>query len=383
LGHAVNAGALQLVRTCICNTVFIYSCKSISPVAPVVNWSVGDEGSKQDRWSKTYVAKQDADSNVVQPSYTGSNNTSRRFPRPPSAANAIPVSLNSQVSAHIRSTTSSSTASTLKYSNTGIGSQSDEAKAEEGILPSPYNSELAKVYGSVLQPKDTLSSFACAICATPFPPDATIYPDPSNVNTSGVDTSHNQDGTRFLCRLCFVDNGGSRGNCDRCHRPVLILKSEGGFVENSGRVWHKKCFECDGCGKNIGDHPMVDLLGRPSCPDCFDSCLKRPARDQVYRSSYTGAESTIDNIGRNRKDSTSGKQGSTTLDELEIRLGINKNPPSSSSTSRNSYVTPSKDITSNWQSSPTLRDQQYPSSERSSSYHSSSIASRYADVTIT
>lgn len=269
---------------------------------------------------------------AVQPTLTGSSNAPRRFSRPSSSGNMTPVSLNSQVSSHIRSATSFRTATPLKYSNTGIGSQSDEAKAEEGILPSPHTSELAKVYGSVLQPKETLSTFACGICSTPFPPDATIYPDPCNVNASGIDTSASQTATRFLCRPCFTSNGGSRGECEGCNRPVLILKSEGGFVENSGRVWHKKCFNCDGCNKNIGDRPMVDLLGRPSCPDCFDSCLKRPIRKDVPQSLSLDTKNTLNNLNALRRDTASREEGSPTLEELEARLGIVRSPPETAST---------------------------------------------------
>lgn len=299
--------------------------------APVVNWSATEDSSAADRWSKTYVTKQESTTTTVQPTLTGSSNPPKRFPRPASVGSSSPISLDSQVSAHIRSTTSSST-STLKYTNTGTGLQPDEAKAEEGILPSPYNSELAKVYGSVLQPKESLSTFACAICSTPFPPDATIYPDPCNVNASGVDTSTGQAGTRFLCRPCFTSNGGSRGECEGCQRPVLILKSEGGFVENSGRVWHKRCFDCDGCGKNIGDHPMVDLLGRPSCNDCFDSCLKRPLREDAVRSPRGGIDETLGNLGGSRRgDITEEREGSPTLEELQARLGIARNKPTASS----------------------------------------------------
>ncbi|KAI0094729.1 hypothetical protein BDY19DRAFT_914262 [Irpex rosettiformis] len=312
--------------------VFGARCKcGGSAVAPVVNWTVGEDDSKQDRWSKTYVTNQETGTTTVQPAFTGSSSAPKRFLRPSSSVNATPIALNSQVSAHIRSATSSRSTTPLKYSNTGIGSQSDEAKAQEGILPSPHNSELAKVYGSVLQPKETLSSFTCAICATSFPPDATIYPDPCNVNASGIDTSAGQADTRFLCRPCFTSNGGSRGECESCCRPVLILKSEGGFVENSARVWHKKCFNCDGCGKNIGEQPMVDLLGRPSCTDCFDSCLKRPIRTDALQSPGRGTEDILNNMGGNRRDTVpKEREGSPTLEELQARLGIVRSTPTGS-----------------------------------------------------
>ncbi|KAG8918828.1 hypothetical protein FRC01_001631, partial [Tulasnella sp. 417] len=121
---------------------------------------------------------------------------------------------------------------------------------------------LAKVYGTILQPTETLASFVCSGCGDGFPPDTTIYPSLTNSK-------------EFFCRPCFELNGGSRGLCQSCGREVLRLKAEGGFVENSGRVWHSKCFRCEGCGREIGTRPMVDVLGRPCCDDCFDDCLKR------------------------------------------------------------------------------------------------------------
>ncbi|KAG8978022.1 hypothetical protein FRB90_008587, partial [Tulasnella sp. 427] len=121
---------------------------------------------------------------------------------------------------------------------------------------------LAKVYGTILQPTETLASFVCSGCDVQFPPDTTIYPSLTNAR-------------EFFCRPCFELNGGSRGLCQSCGREVLRLKAEGGFVENSGRVWHTKCFRCEGCGREIGTRPMVDVLGRPCCDDCFDDCLKR------------------------------------------------------------------------------------------------------------
>lgn len=329
--------------------------------APVVSWCAGEEGFQQDRWSKTYIQQEKTVGNTtitpIQPSDTGLGNSSRRFPRPSQSANVVCSPMSSRVSAHIASTTASRPASPLKASHTGFSSQSDEAKAKEGILPGPRGFELAKVWGSVLQPKETLDSFNCALCSTPFPPDATIYPDPSHVNASGVDTSSSQDGIRFLCKPCFTANGGSRGNCHNCHRPVLILKSEGGFVENSGRVWHKKCFECDGCGKNIGDQPMVDLLGRPSCAECFDTCLKRPSRDDVFGSPRRNGDTVTSNLGGNRKERAFEREDSPALEELETRLGIHRNLQSTSSSTsspvgrlaRTPVSTPTKEPSKEWQ----------------------------------
>lgn len=231
-------------------------------IAPVVSWNNGasQEGGSTDRWSRTYVTKEkppQATSRSTTTSTTTSPVSSpptKRFPQP---ANA----LGSRVSAHIASTTTGQRPSA--HLKRGSSAFRENPSAHPDILPSPHNSELAKVYGSVLQRKDTLSTFHCHICHSSFPPDATIYPDPND-----------ETGKLFMCKPCFTVNGGSAGDCDNCKRPVLILKAEGGFVENAGKVWHKKCFVCSGCGKSIGDQPLVDLLGYPSCADCFDStCL--------------------------------------------------------------------------------------------------------------
>lgn len=185
--------------------------------------------------------------------------------------------------------------------------------AEAGILQAPNAPELSKAYGSVLQPKESLATYSCAICMTVFQPDATIFPDPSAPELSD----------RFLCRPCFATNGGSKGDCPVCHRPVLILKSEGGFVETSGRVWHKKCFRCEGCHKNIGDTPMVDLLGQPSCADCFDTCLKR---NSTPRNSYPlpSLEKADNRLPVTLFRDSKSRESSPAIDELEQRLGIMK-----------------------------------------------------------
>ena len=186
------------------------------------------------------------------------------------------------------------------------------------VIPSPYSSELSKVYGSVLQPKETLESFHCHICSAPFTPDATIYPNPTDAS-----------GGRYLCRSCFSQNGGSCGNCVECSRPVLILKSEGGFIENAGRVWHKKCFHCSGCGKSMGDRPVVDLVGRPSCAECFDTCLKR--RDSPGKSRASLSKESVDGLGGAKPASASrpgkARKGSSTIEELEQVLGIRRRQP--------------------------------------------------------
>ena len=116
-------------------------------------------------------------------------------------------------------------------------------------------------------------------------------------------------------------NGGAKGNCEGCARPVLILTSEGGFIENAGRIWHKRCFRCDGCFKDVSNSPLVDLLGRPSCEDCFDTCLKRPRRESC---SSRYAPCTPDKDKRSNIGGMKGenREESPAIEELQERLGI-------------------------------------------------------------
>ncbi|KAJ7706037.1 hypothetical protein B0H17DRAFT_1192587 [Mycena rosella] len=294
-------------------------------VAPVVPWNQTNPKEKtQDRWSKTYV--QDRSTSPTRPTIAApttappaatapasvaltNSSPTKRFPRPLSQSSAPP--LGNRVSAHITSTTSqlNRPPSPLKYSSL--------AAPESGILPSLHDtSTLAKVYGSVLQPRESLTVQCCAQCATPYGANSTIYPDPYGSTSTGP--------PRFFCRSCFITNGGSRGTCAACARPVLILKSEGGFIHAADQYWHKQCFDCAGCDKNIGDAPMVDLLGRPCCPDCFDNCLERDATPKKKSRNSTSSP-RVDNLGgmgSGRKSRS--REGSPALEELEQRLGIVK-----------------------------------------------------------
>lgn len=292
--------------------------------APAVKWNQPGSISKAtDRWSQTYVSNptnrekspvrrplsttfppapvqsQDTGSSTSDP--LKRSTTTKRFPRPQSSVGT--VNLSSRVSTYIERYTTSRPPSPLK------NQYSLEDAAD--IIASPNGQVLAKAYGSILQPKETLTSFACANCLTPFEPDATIYPDPLTAVGSEP---------RFLCRPCFTVNGGSKGECAACSKPVLVLKSEGGYIENSGRLWHKRCFRCEGCQRDISSQPMVDLLGMPCCPDCFDTCLKRDS-PRRHESPRVDREEKKSNLGGIRSGNRS-RQGSPALEELEQKLGI-------------------------------------------------------------
>ncbi|KAJ3737081.1 hypothetical protein DFJ43DRAFT_1049122 [Lentinula guzmanii] len=307
--------------------VFGTRCKcGGTAVAPAVAWK-----ESSDPWTKTYVHREKSPTRAPQPSVNTSvktnttgeaSNTSpaKRFPRPLSSSSSSSSSpstiIGKRVTEHITASTSQPNRPPSPLKNSTV------ASPESGILPS-LNSHstgsLSKVYGSVLQPKESLASHACALCGTVFPPDSTIYPEPY------ADTSSS---ARFLCRDCFTSNGGAKGQCPGCSRPVLALKSEGPFIEAAGDYWHKACFTCEGCGKNIGDSPMMDLLGKPSCPECFDTCLKRDHTPKK-RSSTASLTSPTRNLGGIGSHNPKSKEGSPTIDELEQRLGIVKSRISS------------------------------------------------------
>ena len=309
-------------------------------LAPVVSFKRSGAAGLSDSWSKTYVSSESpilptlnksAESNIIKPSSlkrapsilanpsTPQATTPRRFPRPKSLQATIPMPLSSGVSDHITHATTSTTSrrppSPLKLSTTLSDTEND-------ILPSflPHEPSLSKVYGSVLQPKDTLTLHSCAICALVFSPDATIYPNIS---------SNPSEKQSFLCKPCFTENGGSKGTCPACSRPVLALKSEGAYIQSGGSYWHKQCYNCAGCFKNIGDTPMVDLLGRPSCVDCFDNCLKRdhPTTPKKNRTPSNNNSPSFSNPGGLNASYGPGKpsrESSPALEELEQRLGLSR-----------------------------------------------------------
>ncbi|KAF9068091.1 hypothetical protein BDP27DRAFT_1327923 [Rhodocollybia butyracea] len=293
-------------------------------VAPVVAW----KEKPNDPWAKTYVSKspsrkpQPIDTSAVKSNTTGTSSSSssptKRFPRPLSSyssSSSNPIA--QRVTEHITATTSQINRPPSPLKNSTVISP------ESGILPS-LNSHstgsLSKVYGSVLQSKESLASHACAFCGTAFPPDSTIYPEPYGEASKPM---------RFLCRDCFALNGGAKGDCPGCSRAVLALKSEGPYIQAGGAYWHKGCFTCEGCGTNIGDSPMVDLLGKPSCAECFDSCLKRDSTPKKNRTSTARMDSPMRNLGGLSSPDSKSREGSPAMEELEQRLGIVKSRQSS------------------------------------------------------
>lgn len=223
------------------------------------------------------------------------SNTTKRFPRPMSTLHFSRPDEN-KMSGHNAFVTRTRTPSPSK---SRLQTVTESPPAD--ILKSLDNATLAKAYGSILQPPETLPIHTCAICSTIFAPDATIYPDPTSMSK-----------VQFLCRHCFAKNGGSKGPCAVCGQDVLTAVKEGPYIEFSGTVWHKRCFLCNICNKAVGDTPMVDLYGKPSCIECFDTCTTRrgtPEKKLSERSNIGGMKG-------------GDRESSPALDELSERLGI-------------------------------------------------------------
>ena len=242
--------------------------------------------------------------------------TGRRFPLPQNSSlatssPATPIN-NTRVASHIAATTAPTirTPSTTHTANSLAASPSGNPVIDDGYT-------LGKVYGSVLQKPDTLKTYACASCNAIFQRDSTMYPDPNSPTSS----------PSFLCRDCFIAHGGVKADCVECIKPVYKLKKEGDFVENGGRVWHAKCFECQGCGRNIAKNASVDLMGRPCCAECFDISLQRSERNRPRTTSTARKEPEIASTGRlggmlRGKSVERGRESNPAMDELTLRLGI-------------------------------------------------------------
>src|SRR5262245_50673228 len=133
--------------------------------APVVKWNFGDQIDPTDKWSKTYTAREGR--RPATAATSGMNPCSSDVPKPPSSptkrfprpitdsfggGNLGTQMLGKRVSAHIASATVQQPSSPPKHANTL------NYPPEAGVLPIPNSASLSKVYGSVLQPKESLTT---------------------------------------------------------------------------------------------------------------------------------------------------------------------------------------------------------------------------------
>jgi hypothetical protein len=81
---------------------------------------------------------------------------------------------------------------------------------------------------------------------------------------------------------------------------------------------------------------MVDLLGKPSCAECFESCLKRDSRSNSNSPDRKSIDSPREKKSANIGGTTGSKSrdSSPAIEELEARLGINKTKDDTSASTK-------------------------------------------------
>ena len=65
----------------------------------------------------------------------------------------------------------------------------------------------------------------------------------------------------LFCRKCYNEK---LKTCPKCGRM-----DEGVDLVACGRLWHKKCFTCLNCRKDLSSSRYVNLNGRPLCKQCY------------------------------------------------------------------------------------------------------------------
>ncbi len=103
-------------------------------------------------------------------------------------------------------------------------------------------------------PKIPLTLHSCAICALVFSPDATIYP---NISSNQLKNNHSS------VSLALQKTEALKGLVPPALDQYLPLKAKEHIFNREGATGTSNATTVAGCFKNIGDTPMVDLLGRP------------------------------------------------------------------------------------------------------------------------
>ncbi|XP_026522284.1 four and a half LIM domains protein 5 [Notechis scutatus] len=80
---------------------------------------------------------------------------------------------------------------------------------------------------------------------------------------------------RLLCTTCYSNEYSSK--CFHCKRTIMPGKITGSWrwvVTNGGvtyhdQPWHKECFLCTGCKKQLAEHRFMSKDEHPFCLECF------------------------------------------------------------------------------------------------------------------
>ncbi|KZT61494.1 hypothetical protein CALCODRAFT_514782 [Calocera cornea HHB12733] len=261
----------------IINTEKCRKCGGLA-VSGVVKFNASPEKTtRADRWEKKYTHRRSASPSTLQPLDPNAP-INDRYPTTPSPKKRFPRPTSVDVKGGYPRPTSTFRKAVDQPPVPPIAT--DVIAEEVGpVVPMDDGLTLAKVHGTVLSPPAPLH---CAHCNSVFPHNSTLYP----LNTSSqqqpdpfvLDPETNPLAGPYACLACFTQHR-SLGTCATCHKLVLPLKSEGKWITVREKVWHSRCFACQGCGIDLSKRPMVGISGDPECEDCFGKVvLKREER---------------------------------------------------------------------------------------------------------
>ncbi|RXK39510.1 hypothetical protein M231_03179 [Tremella mesenterica] len=142
-----------------------------------------------------------------------------------------------------------------------------------------HDSQLARVYGSVLDPR--VQHPECKACSCQIKAGNKLYLAPRLI--SGINQGD------VLCRGCYSTRF-ALGTCVTCQQVILGDKEEGsggGHVKDgAGHLWHGNCFKCTRCSEPLydRDHVLLPMLS-PCCIECFDQQISTPEKSSKTTSS--------------------------------------------------------------------------------------------------
>ncbi|PWY97917.1 hypothetical protein BCV70DRAFT_194505 [Testicularia cyperi] len=175
---------------------------------------------------------------------------------------------------------------------------------------------LSKVCGSLVEPSESRSKWACAGCNSVFARDSTLYAAPASL-------SQQHDGAYF-CRSCYAQRY-RLGECQACGKDVLgSTKEDGKYVKASTGLWHGRCWKCSRCNKGAKDNVdvLVGMDGLPSCESCFGQPKKRFSVDAGKTHRPVEPDVRTDEIRRLTRVAGAGRGPmGATIAELSKKLG--------------------------------------------------------------
>ncbi|KZO98297.1 hypothetical protein CALVIDRAFT_596843 [Calocera viscosa TUFC12733] len=259
----------------IINTEKCKKCGGLA-VSGVVKFNASPEkASRSDRWEKKYTHRRSASPSTLQP--LDPNALNNRYPTTPSPKKRFPR----PTSVDVKGGYPRPNALFKKeIEPPALSLPSDVIEEEAGpVVPMDDGLTLAKVHGTVLSPPAPLH---CAHCNSIFPHNSTLYPLSGSQHSDPFAFERETDRLSgpYACLACFTQHR-SLGACGTCHKPVLPLKNEGKWITVREKVWHSKCFACQGCGVDLSTRPMVGIGGEPECEECFGRVLLKREEKQT------------------------------------------------------------------------------------------------------